>query len=135
MQSESSSMKASPFEFMSAIIKGRMDPSNSSFQSTAEGASVMFENRELVAILTTSIAVMIGCFVVLVWRRSGNRKVKTVELPKPLITKGVEPEVEDGKKKVTIFFGTQTGTAEGFAKVCIPKHSKALRISVNSVVC
>ncbi|XP_022921766.1 NADPH--cytochrome P450 reductase-like [Cucurbita moschata] len=116
MQSESSSMKASPFEFMSAIIKGRMDPSNSSFQSTAEGASVMFENRELVAILTTSIAVMIGCFVVLVWRRSGNRKVKTVELPKPLITKGVEPEVEDGKKKVTIFFGTQTGTAEGFAK-------------------
>ncbi|XP_023531188.1 NADPH--cytochrome P450 reductase-like [Cucurbita pepo subsp. pepo] len=116
MQSESSSMKASPFEFMSAIIKGRMDPSNSSFQSTAEGASVMFENRELVAILTTSIAVMIGCFVVLVWRRSGNRKVKTVVLPKPLISKETEPEVEDGKKKVTIFFGTQTGTAEGFAK-------------------
>lgn len=119
MQSESSSMKASPFDFMSAIIKGRMDPSNSSFQSTGEGASVIFENRELVAILTTSIAVMIGCFVVLVWRRSGNRKVKTIELPKPLLGKEPEPEVDDGKKKVTIFFGTQTGTAEGFAKVCM----------------
>ncbi|XP_022933949.1 NADPH--cytochrome P450 reductase-like [Cucurbita moschata] len=116
MQSESNSMKASPFEFMSAIIKGKMDPSNSSFQSTSEVASAILENRELVAILTTSIAVMIGCFVVLVWRRSGNRKVKTVVLPKPLISKETEPEVEDGKKKVTIFFGTQTGTAEGFAK-------------------
>lgn len=119
MQSESSSMKASPFEFMSAIIKGRMDPSNSSFQSTGEVASVIFENRELVAILTTSIAVMIGCFVVLLWRRSSNRKVKTVELPKPLIVKEPELEVDDGKKKVTIFFGTQTGTAEGFAKVLL----------------
>ena len=118
MQSESNSMKASPFEFMSAIIKGKMDPSNSSFQSTSEVASAILENRELVAILTTSIAVMIGCFVVLVCRRSGNRKVKTVVLPKPLISKETEPEVEDGKKKVTIFFGTQTGTAEGFAKVC-----------------
>ncbi|XP_023003426.1 NADPH--cytochrome P450 reductase-like [Cucurbita maxima] len=116
MQSESNSMKASPFEFMSAIIKGKMDPFNSSFQSTSEVASAILENRELVAILTTSIAVMIGCFVVLVWRRSGNRKVKTVVLPKPLISKEPEPEVEDGKKKVTIFFGTQTGTAEGFAK-------------------
>ncbi|KAG7021723.1 NADPH--cytochrome P450 reductase [Cucurbita argyrosperma subsp. argyrosperma] len=116
MQSESNSMKASPFELMSAIIKGKMDPSNSSFQSTSEVASAILENRELVAILTTSIAVMIGCFVVLVWRRSGNRKVKTVVLPKPLISKETEPEVEDGKKKVTIFFGTQTGTAEGFAK-------------------
>lgn len=135
MQSESSSMKASPFDFMSAIIKGRMDPSNSSFQSTGEGASIIFENRELVAILTTSIAVMIGCVVVLMWRRSGNRKVKTVELPKPLLVKEPEPEVEDGKKKVTIFFGTQTGTAEGFAKVCLRKDSKALRISFNLFVC
>lgn len=118
MQSESSSIRVSPLEFMSAIIKGRKDPSNSSFDSTGEVASVIFENRELVAILTTSIAVMIGCFVVLVWRRSSNRKVTAVDLPKPLISKEPEPEVEDGKKKVTIFFGTQTGTAEGFAKVC-----------------
>ncbi|KAI3440090.1 Auxin-responsive protein [Psidium guajava] len=74
------------------------------------------KNRELVMFLATSIAVLVGCFVVLVWRRSGGKKPRGFEPPKPLVVKEPEQEVDDGKKRVTIFFGTQTGTAEGFAK-------------------
>ncbi|PPD82708.1 hypothetical protein GOBAR_DD20357 [Gossypium barbadense] len=48
---------------------------------------------------------------------SGSQKPKQITPPKPLIVKDREDEVDDGKKKVTIFFGTQTDTAEGFAKV------------------
>ncbi|KAB1204257.1 NADPH--cytochrome P450 reductase [Morella rubra] len=89
-----------------------------------EVASIIFENREMVMILTTSIAVLIGCVVILIWRRSSSSKPKTLELPKPLIFKEPEPEVDDGKTKVTIFFGTQTGTAEGFAKA-LAEEAKA----------
>ncbi|XP_021912724.1 NADPH--cytochrome P450 reductase 2 [Carica papaya] len=113
--SSSSSMKVSPFDLMSAIIRGKADPSNTS-ESVGEVATILMENREFVMILTTSIAVLIGCVVVLVWRRSSSQKPKILEPPKPLIVKPAEVEVDDGKKKVTIFFGTQTGTAEGFAK-------------------
>ena len=91
-------------------------------QSSDSGDSVfakLVDNKELMMILTTSVAVLIGCAVVLVWKRSsGRRSGKVFEAPKVAAAK-VEPEVEvdDGKKKVTIFYGTQTGTAEGFAKV------------------
>ncbi|GKV47037.1 hypothetical protein SLEP1_g53976 [Rubroshorea leprosula] len=117
--SSSNSMKVSPLDLMSAIIKGRMDPSNASSESAAEVATILLENREFVMILTTSIAVLIGCVVVLVWRRSSGQKPKPVQPLKPLIVKEPEVEEDDGKKKVTIFFGTQTGTAEGFAKALV----------------
>ncbi|KAK3221498.1 hypothetical protein Dsin_008523 [Dipteronia sinensis] len=123
MQSSSSasstnSIKVSPFELMSAIIKGKMDPSNASSDSGADFTSVIIENREFVMILTTSIAVLIGCVVVFIWRRSSGQKSKSIEQPKSLIVEErPKDEVDDGKTKVTIFFGTQTGTAEGFAKV------------------
>nr|AAS90127.1 NADPH cytochrome P450 reductase [Ammi majus] len=79
--------------------------------------ATLLENRDLLMLLTTSIAVLIGCAVVLVWRRSSLRSVKSVEPPKLIVPKvEIEDEVDDGKKKVTVFFGTQTGTAEGFAK-------------------
>ncbi|KAK1399813.1 NADPH--cytochrome P450 reductase [Heracleum sosnowskyi] len=79
--------------------------------------ATLLENRDLLMLLTTSIAVLIGCAVVLVWRRSSLRSVKSVEPPKLIVPKAeIEDEVDDGKKKVTVFFGTQTGTAEGFAK-------------------
>ncbi|XP_021276240.1 NADPH--cytochrome P450 reductase 2 [Herrania umbratica] len=122
--SSSGSIKVSPLDLMSAIIKGKMDPSNASSDSAAEVATILLENREFVMILTTSIAVLIGCVVVLVWRRSGSQKPKQIEPPKPLIVKEPELEVDDGKKKVTIFFGTQTGTAEGFAKA-LAEEAKA----------
>ncbi|CAA2966333.1 cytochrome P450 reductase [Olea europaea subsp. europaea] len=76
------------------------------------------ENRDLIMVLTTSMTVLIGCIVVLVWRWTAGSANKAVEPPKLVIPKVVaEPEeVDDGRKKVTIFFGTQTGTVEGFAK-------------------
>lgn len=113
-------MKLSPLDLMAALIKGKIEPSNvSSDSAVRELASIILENRELVTIFTTSIAVLIGCVVVLVLRRSSNLKSKAVVPPKPLIVKDPDVEIDDGKKKVTIFFGTQTGTAEGFAKVRI----------------
>ncbi|KAE8700138.1 NADPH--cytochrome P450 reductase [Hibiscus syriacus] len=117
--SAADSLKVSPMDLMSAIIKRNMDPSNASSNSSAEVAAILFENRDFVMILTTSIAVLIGCVVILVWRRSASQKPRQLNPPKPLILKEPDLEVDDGKKKVTIFFGTQTGTAEGFAKALI----------------
>ncbi|KAG0466754.1 hypothetical protein HPP92_018334 [Vanilla planifolia] len=63
----------------------------------------------------TSIAVFVGCVLLLIWRRLGHRK-----FPPRLSRHGgakreeAEAEIDDGRKKITIFFGTQTGTAEGF---------------------
>lgn len=113
----STSMKISPFDLMSAIIKGKVDPSNVSSEAAGEVASILLENREFIMVLTTSVAVLIGCVVVLIWRRSNGQKARAIEPIKPLIVKEPEVDMDDGQKKVTIFFGTQTGTAEGFAKV------------------
>ncbi|XP_058755365.1 NADPH--cytochrome P450 reductase [Vicia villosa] len=118
---DSSSIKFSPLDLMTAIIKGKFNPSNDSSQAPS---SIIFENREFVMILTTSIAVLIGCVVVLIWRRSNSNKSKQIEAPKLVIKKLPELDVDDGKKKVTVFFGTQTGTAEGFAKA-IADEAKA----------
>ncbi|KAK4431962.1 NADPH--cytochrome [Sesamum alatum] len=110
---EPTSEKLSPFDLVAAILKGvKLDSSDG-----PAVVSLLMENRDLVMVLTTSVAVLIGCVVVLAWRR-GSAKKKPVEPPKLVLPKAVaEPEeVDDGKKKVAVFFGTQTGTAEGFAK-------------------
>ncbi|KAF5184460.1 Nadph--cytochrome p450 reductase, partial [Thalictrum thalictroides] len=114
MQSEA--VKISAIDLMSAILNGRSDPLD---------ISILVKNREVLTILTTSIAVLIGCVFLFVWRRSsGQKSSKTIEPLKPLTVKKEEIEVDDGKKKVTILFGTQTGTAEGFAKA-LAEEAKA----------
>ncbi|KAK9270995.1 hypothetical protein L1049_026583 [Liquidambar formosana] len=73
----------------------------------------------VVVVLTTSVAVIVGLLIFL-WRKSSDRgrDVKPVVAPKSLSVQVEEDEVDvgSGKTKVIIFFGTQTGTAEGFAK-------------------
>ncbi|CAA2955986.1 cytochrome P450 reductase [Olea europaea subsp. europaea] len=119
---ESTSDKFSPLDLMAAILKGvKFEQSNGSaeFSALPPAMAMLMENRDLMMVLTTSVAVLIGCVVALVWRRAAGSATKNVvEPPKVVVPKATaEPEeVDDGKKKVTIFFGTQTGTAEGFAK-------------------
>ncbi|KAK0577671.1 hypothetical protein LWI29_036865 [Acer saccharum] len=74
----------------------------------------------VIVIATTSFAVLIGLVFVL-WRKSSDRskESKPVVPLKPLSLQDEdddEADVSSDKKKVTIFYGTQTGTAEGFAK-------------------
>ena len=110
-------MKVSPLDLMTAILKGNFEQLNASFEDSS-AAAIIVENREILMVLTTSIALLIGCAFLLFWRKSNGGKSRALaEVPKPLIVKEEEVEADDGHKKVTIFFGTQTGTAEGFAKV------------------
>uniref|UniRef100_A0A7C8ZN92 NADPH--cytochrome P450 reductase n=1 Tax=Opuntia streptacantha TaxID=393608 RepID=A0A7C8ZN92_OPUST len=80
---------------------------------------VSLDSSSAMLVLTTSLAVIVG-LVLILWRRANDRSwdSKAVSVPKPLKVEPEEDELEigSGKTKVTIFFGTQTGTAEGFAK-------------------
>ncbi|KAL8488894.1 hypothetical protein ACS0TY_024986 [Phlomoides rotata] len=117
---ESTAEKLSPFDLMTAILKGvKLENSNGSADAVQPAVMAMLlENKELMMMLTTSVAVLLGLVVYLIWRRGGSAQKKAAQPSALVVPKTpVEPEeVDDGKKKVTIFFGTQTGTAEGFAK-------------------
>ncbi|KNA09543.1 hypothetical protein SOVF_152530 [Spinacia oleracea] len=118
---DSNPIKVSPLDLMSAIIKGNFEQLNASFEDSS-AAAIIVENREIVMFVTTSIAVLIGVAFLLIWRKSNGGKSSRVvsDAPKPLILKEEDDiDVDDGKKKVTVFFGTQTGTAEGFAKALV----------------
>ncbi|KAJ4815876.1 NADPH--cytochrome P450 reductase [Rhynchospora pubera] len=105
---ETEHMDLSPFDFLMAIFSGR------------EVASLA-ENREALMALVTAVTVLVGFGFFLIWKRSGGEK-KDVAPPRPTPLKVAPPpemELDDGRKKVTVFFGTQTGTAEGFAKALV----------------
>nr|GME11746.1 NADPH--cytochrome P450 reductase-like [Ipomoea batatas] len=95
-----------------------MESTSELVRSLESALGVSLGNDTVVVLLTTSLAVIVG-LLVFIWKRSGDRskEVKPVVVPKAMMD---EPEddavVDPGKVKVTVFFGTQTGTAEGFAK-------------------
>lgn len=82
------------------------------FPSTADAQNT-FLLPAIAAALLISVALLL-------WRFSSsgqNKNAAEPTVPRKLVVQVPEPEPEDiSKKKVTVFFGTQTGTAEGFAK-------------------
>ncbi|KAG6486128.1 hypothetical protein ZIOFF_054698 [Zingiber officinale] len=111
--------KASSLDLLSVVIASLSD--GYGLDSGTEDAFV--ENRLLFAVLSIVIAVLVGCVAIFfVWRSSER---KPAELPKPLVVKTqMDTEEDQGKKKVTVFFGTQTRTAKGFAKA-LAEEAKA----------
>uniref|UniRef100_A0A453LMH6 Flavodoxin-like domain-containing protein n=1 Tax=Aegilops tauschii subsp. strangulata TaxID=200361 RepID=A0A453LMH6_AEGTS len=86
------------------------------------------QNRRLLALLATSLAVLVGCGVALLFRRSSSGAAPLAHksaAAKPLAAKkDQEPDPDDGRQRIALFFGTQTGTAEGFAKA-LAEEAKA----------
>ncbi|KAJ0488257.1 putative NADPH--hemoprotein reductase [Helianthus annuus] len=118
MQSES--VKVSPIELVSAVLNEKVAEKLNT--SELGEKTMLVENNKLLMLFTTSVAVLIGCLIVLVWRRSSTKKPLKEPEPQKVVVPKIEkePDADDGKKKVSIFFGTQTGNAESFAKV---KHT------------
>ncbi|XP_051118186.1 NADPH--cytochrome P450 reductase [Andrographis paniculata] len=97
-----------------------MDSRLELLRSVEQALGVKLGDETVVLVLTTSVAVILGLLVFL-WKRSGDNRSKDarqVVVPKPVSLKDDDEDeyVGPDKTKLTIFFGTQTGTAEGFAK-------------------
>ncbi|XP_058786281.1 NADPH--cytochrome P450 reductase [Vicia villosa] len=99
-----------------------MTSSNSDLVRTIEsvlGISLGDSVSDSVVIVTTTSAAIIIGLLVFLWRKSSDRsrELKPVVVPKFSVKEeDDEVDVGPGKTKVTVFYGTQTGTAEGFAK-------------------
>ncbi|KAM0001802.1 putative NADPH--hemoprotein reductase [Helianthus debilis subsp. tardiflorus] len=96
---QSISVKVSPIELVSAVLNEKV---TEKLNRSKLGEKMMLEeNNKLL-------------------RSSTKKQVKEPE-PQNVVVPKLEKEadVDDGKKKVSIFFGTQTGNAESFAKAFV----------------
>ncbi|KAF6160622.1 hypothetical protein GIB67_019562 [Kingdonia uniflora] len=95
------------------------------------------DSDPIVVIITTSFAILIG-LVFFLWRKSSSnhkKSLKPIEPLKPISTKTEEEdEIDPTKTRFTVFFGTQTGTAEGFAKALAEEVSAKYDKAVVKVV-
>ncbi|KAG6493851.1 hypothetical protein ZIOFF_048854 [Zingiber officinale] len=88
-------------------------------------------------------AVLVGCLAafLLFWKRTACSKEATPAAAAPAkkqpkrIKNRVDNHVDEGKRKVTLLFGSQTGTAERFAKVSTPSRAISAFCSHLSKVC
>ncbi|XP_047049047.1 NADPH--cytochrome P450 reductase 3-like [Lolium rigidum] len=107
---------ASALDLLAALLTGR---ASSSDTDSDDG------HRRLLALLATSLAVLVGCGVALLVRRSSSpQPVQAPPLAAKKAREAEEPDPDDGRQRVALFFGTQTGTAEGFAKA-LAEEAKA----------
>jgi len=114
---------AGPMELVAALLRG-VTPAE------LAGGVARGERAEVRAILATLAAAVLGCALLVLWRRTAAGK-KPKEAEKVSAVAGgkarqakAEQSNDDGRKRVAVFFGTQTGTAEGFAKA-LAEEAKA----------
>lgn len=90
-------------------------------RSVEQALGLKLSDDTVVVVVTTSLAVIVG-LVLFLWKRSSdqrNKEVKPFVVPKLTLKEEEEEDLDPDKVKLTVFFGTQTGTAEGFAKVIL----------------
>ncbi|XP_051187271.1 NADPH--cytochrome P450 reductase [Lolium perenne] len=117
---------AGPMELVAALLRG-ITPAE------LAGAVPAGERAEVRALLATLAAAVLGCALLVLWRRTaaGKKRKDADKASAALATQGKkarqgteEQPADDGRKRVAVFFGTQTGTAEGFAKA-LAEEAKA----------
>ncbi|CAM0911298.1 unnamed protein product [Alopecurus aequalis] len=116
---------AGPMELVAALLRG-VTPAE------LVGGVAAGERAEIRALLATLAAAVLGCALLVLWRRTAaGKKRREAEKVSPVVgmqgkaRQGKDEQSnDDGRKRVAVFFGTQTGTAEGFAKA-LAEEAKA----------
>lgn len=108
-------VEVSPLELMSAILQGKLDV----------GKLLLWASKAVESPRLMQAAVLVGCFAafILFWKKTGNKEptpvvaAATPAQKRPKRVKSNVDSADEAKTKVTLFIGSQTGTAERFAKV------------------